>query len=59
MAKNPNIPPESGQQNHQQSPEQSERSILSALAIDLTLLRTSRDFRLLFIGQFVALCFSP
>ncbi|MBS1789515.1 MAG: MFS transporter [Acidobacteria bacterium] len=30
------------------------RSIFSALAIDLTPLRASRDFRLLFIGQFVS-----
>ena len=30
------------------------RSIFSALAIDLTPLRTSRDFRLLYIGQFVS-----
>lgn len=30
------------------------RSIFSALAIDLTPLRTSRDFRLLFVGQLVS-----
>lgn len=30
------------------------RSIFSALAIDLTPLRASRDFRLLFLGQFVS-----
>lgn len=54
MATNPNTPPDSVQQNHQQSPEQSKRSLLSALAVDLTPLRVSRDFRLLYIGQFVS-----
>ncbi len=43
--------------DHPESPNNStanKRSIFSALAIDLTPLRTSRDFRLLYIGQFVS-----
>ena len=43
--------------DHPESPDNStanKRSIFSALAIDLTPLRTSRDFRLLYIGQFVS-----
>ncbi len=43
--------------DHTESPNNSttkKRSIFSALAIDLTPLRTSRDFRLLYIGQFVS-----
>ena len=43
--------------DHSESPNSStitKRSLFSALAIDLTPLRTSRDFRLLYIGQFVS-----
>lgn len=40
--------------DHSESINESKPSLFSALAIDLTPLRTSRDFRLLFTGQFVS-----
>ena len=54
MSQNQNSSPDSIQLNEAQSQKSPPRGFLSALAIDLTPLRASRDFRLLFVGQFVS-----